>query len=107
MYGILGSSLDVRCVTETEPSRYYWLTKNSNGDVTIATRSGVTTGYIDVYELIRTGNRDISLRIKNVALNEPQVWCRVHFTQSDGTLGPGQLSSTSNITVIGKSNNQV
>lgn len=98
VYGILGSSLDIRCVTETEPARYYWLMKNSDGvTVTIASMSGV------ISTLTGTGNRDISLRIKNVTLNVPQVCCQVFFRKSDGTLGPEQLSSTSNITAIGKS----
>lgn len=102
VYGVFSASLDIPCVTNTEPILFFWY-RGTDGEVgnTIATESGVNPPYRDQYDLITDGNKDFTLRIKSVGWSELQLSCQVYVDNHNG--GYDQYkSSASNITTVGK-----
>ena len=96
--GILGESLDIPCVTSSDFQYAWWYTIDADGTETNIWLPGDGFGdYADRYELIGTGNKNLTLRIGNVTLDQPQLKCEVYIDPT-GT----EKSTPSDITVVGK-----
>jgi hypothetical protein len=98
VYGVLGETLNIPCVSDRDSTRGHWLFASSGINIGNSLL-GINVVYKDLYELIGTGPRDFTLRIKRLRVNEPQVRCLALFSDA-----PSAVSSDSDITVIGKFN---
>ena len=101
VYGIVGKPLDIPCLTNTDFTLAFWGVLNGSRYITIWSLTGEGDGFVGDsgarYELVGDGDRDITIRIKSVALDQQQqLSCEV-YTDSLHT------SDASEITIVGES----
>lgn len=101
VYGLLGESLYIPCVTLNEHSIVEWRRVLGNGDdgpIIADTLVGDVNYPQYTFDAGNTPRRNFTIQIKSVEQDETQLKCRVF----GAGIGASGLSATSVITVIGK-----